>query len=277
MTAFAYVGGYTIKDRNGRGEGINVYRVDAGSGAWSHLQLLGDIANPSWLLLDRPGRVLYAAHGEGVEASAYAIDPASGRLRALGGQPTGGTNGVRLGIDASDRFLVCANYNTGTVATLPIEPDGSLGALRDLVPLEGTPGPASHPADQRAPARRGLRSARPLLPGARQGPRRGLRVPGRSGQRQARPGPAALGGHPAPGRDRATPGSTRPRPMPTCSTSSTRRSPPTASIPRAAGSSRSRSSPRCRPHSPATTPRRRSRSLRPADSSTRRTAATTAS
>jgi 6-phosphogluconolactonase len=153
LTAFAYVGGYTTKDRNGRGEGINVYRVDAGSGTWSHLQLLGDIANPSWLLLDRPGRVLYAAHGEGVEASAYAIDPASGRLRALGRQPTGGTNGVRLGIDASDRFLVCANYNTGTVATLPIEPDGSLGALRDLVPLEGTPGPhrtqqtTSHPHD----------------------------------------------------------------------------------------------------------------------------------
>jgi len=153
VTAFAYVGGYTTRDRNGRGEGINVYRVDAGSGAWSHLQLLGDIANPSWLLLDRPGRVLYAAHGEGVEASAYAIDPASGRLRALGRQPTGGTNGVRLGIDASDRFLVCANYNTGTVATLPIEPDGSLGALRDLVPLEGTPGPhrtqqtTSHPHD----------------------------------------------------------------------------------------------------------------------------------
>ena len=153
MSAFAYVGGYTTKDRNGRGEGINVYRVDAGSGTWSHLQLLGDIANPSWLLLDRPGRVLYAAHGEGVEASAYAIDSASGRLRALGRQPTGGTNGVRLGIDASDRFLVCANYNTGTVATLPIEPDGSLGTLRDLVPLEGTPGPhrtqqtTTHPHD----------------------------------------------------------------------------------------------------------------------------------
>jgi 6-phosphogluconolactonase len=153
MTAFAYVGGYTTRDRNGRGEGINVYGVDEDSDAWSHLQLLGDIANPSWLLLDRPGRVLYAAHGEGAEVSAYAIDPASGCLQVLGRQPTGGKNGVRLGIDASDRFLVCANYNTGTVATLPIEPDGALGARRDLVRLEGTPGPhltqqtTSHPHD----------------------------------------------------------------------------------------------------------------------------------
>jgi 6-phosphogluconolactonase (cycloisomerase 2 family) len=127
--------------------------VEPGSGTWSHLQLLPDIANPSWLTLDRPGRVLYAAHGDGTEATAYAIDPASGRLRVLGRRPTGGTNGVRLGIDASDRFLVCANYSSGTVAVLPIEPDGSLGALRDLVPLEGTPGPhrtqqtSAHPHD----------------------------------------------------------------------------------------------------------------------------------
>lgn len=153
MTALAYVGGYTTMDRNGRGEGINVYSIDGATGAWRHRQLLRDQANPSWLLLDRPGRVLYAAHGEGLEASAYAIHPASGELRGLGRQPTGGTNGVRLGIDASERFLVCANYNTGTVATLPIEADGSLGALRDLVALQGTPGPhrtqqtSAHPHD----------------------------------------------------------------------------------------------------------------------------------
>jgi 6-phosphogluconolactonase len=149
----AYVGGYTAKERNGRGEGVNVYRVDPGSGTWSHVQLLPDIANPSWLTLDRAGRVLYAAHGDGTEATAYAIDPSSGRLRVRNRQPTGGKNGVRLGIDASDRYLVCANYSSGTVAVLPIEADGSLGALRDLVPLEGKPGPhrteqtSAHPHD----------------------------------------------------------------------------------------------------------------------------------
>jgi len=153
VTTLAYVGGYTTKDRNGRGEGINVYSIDGATGAWRHRQLLRDQANPSWLHLDRPGRVLYAAHGEGTEASAYAIDPASGELRGRGRQPTGGTNGVRLGIDASGRFLVCANYNTGTVATLPIEGDGSLGALRDLVALEGTPGPHRIAPSRRAHTR----------------------------------------------------------------------------------------------------------------------------
>jgi 6-phosphogluconolactonase (cycloisomerase 2 family) len=142
----AYVGGYTSKDRNGRGDGINVYRIDQPSGAWTHVQRLGDLVNPSWLTLDRARPVLYSAHGEGYEAVAYAIDPTTGALRILNRQATQGRNGVRLGIDASGRFLVCANYSSGTVAALPIEPDGSLGSLRDLVPLTGKTGP--HPTEQ---------------------------------------------------------------------------------------------------------------------------------
>jgi 6-phosphogluconolactonase (cycloisomerase 2 family) len=152
VTAFAYVGGYTSRERDGRGDGLNVYRIDA-SGAWSHAQRLSDLPNPSWLTLGPGGRVLYVAHGDGTAAAAYAIDGASGLLRPLGHRATGGANGVRLGLDGSGRFLVCANYGTGTVAALPIEADGALGPVADLVPLEGTPGPhrtqqtSAHPHD----------------------------------------------------------------------------------------------------------------------------------
>jgi 6-phosphogluconolactonase (cycloisomerase 2 family) len=149
----AYVGGYTTKERNGRGEGITVYRVDEASGGFTHVQLLKGLVNPSWLTLDRERRILYSAHGAGSEVTAYAIDPDSGLLRIMNRQATRGTNGVRLGIEATGRFLVCANYGSGTVAVLPIAPDGSLDALSDLVTLEGTPGPhrteqtSAHPHD----------------------------------------------------------------------------------------------------------------------------------
>jgi YVTN family beta-propeller protein len=49
------------------------------------------------------------------------------------------------------RFLVVANYATGTVALLPINQDGSLASRSDLATLSGTPGPhrtqqeSSHP------------------------------------------------------------------------------------------------------------------------------------
>lgn len=144
----AYVGGYTSRDRDGRGDGINVYRIDEGSGAWTHLQHLGDLVNPSWLTLDPKRPVLYSAHGEGLEVTAYAIEPGSGRLRVVNRQPTQGKNGVRLGIEATGRHLVCANYSTGTVAVLPIGADGTLGPPTDLVPLTGKPGP--HPTEQRS-------------------------------------------------------------------------------------------------------------------------------
>ncbi len=93
------------------------------------------------------------AHGNGEEASAYKIDAQSGRLSPLNRQSTGGKNGVSLAVDPTNRFLVLANYGSGTVAVLPINADGSLAKLSDLVTLTGKPGPhrtqqeSSHPHD----------------------------------------------------------------------------------------------------------------------------------
>jgi 6-phosphogluconolactonase len=148
---FAYVGCYTTSERRGRGEGINVYRV--GPDGWSHVQLMKDAPNPSWLGLDRRRRVLYAAHGDGELVSAFRIDAETGGLQALGSQVTGGKNGVRLAVDRSNQCVVVANYSSGTVAVLPIDADGSLGPPSDLAALGGTPGPhrteqtTSHPHD----------------------------------------------------------------------------------------------------------------------------------
>jgi 6-phosphogluconolactonase (cycloisomerase 2 family) len=141
LPKFAYIGCYTSKQRNGHGEGISVHRIDAASGAWTQLQLVKTADNPSWLALDRRQRFLYAAHGDGEVVTAFRIDEATGQLSLLGTQDAKGKNGVRLGVDASNRFVICANYASGTVAVLPIQADGSLGPVTDLVALKGKPGP----------------------------------------------------------------------------------------------------------------------------------------
>ena len=148
---FAYVGCYTTPDRDGRGQGINVYRMDAESGAWTHVQLLGDLPNPSFLALDSQQRHLYCVHGGDTfsQVSAFAIEPSSGRLSLLGSQPCGGHNPVALSVDPTDRLLVVANYADGTVGALPIQADGSLAPISDLATLTGTPGP--HPTQQTRP------------------------------------------------------------------------------------------------------------------------------
>ena len=148
---FAYVGGYTTPDRDGRGNGINVYRVDAASGAWTHIQTLGGLENPALFTLNRDNTRLYSVHGGRTLISAFAIDRPSGRLTLLNQIDCQGNNPVDSALDPTGRFLVTANYGSGGVAVLPIEADGRLAPVSQLVPLPGTPGPnpkeqaSSHP------------------------------------------------------------------------------------------------------------------------------------
>ncbi|TWI63324.1 6-phosphogluconolactonase (cycloisomerase 2 family) [Bradyrhizobium huanghuaihaiense] len=139
--SFVYVGARTTKERNARGDGLNVYAMDNATGAWQHIQLLGDLVNPSFLAFDRTRRFLYTVHGDLSDITAMAIDPASGKLTVINRQSTEGKNPVHLAIDPSNRFVVVANHITSTLALLPRNEDGSLGAVIDLVKLEGKIGP----------------------------------------------------------------------------------------------------------------------------------------
>jgi 6-phosphogluconolactonase len=150
---FAYVGSFTTAQRNGRGDGIHAYGVDGANGTWTHLQHVKDLTNPSFLALSRDQRFLYSVHGDGDYATAFALDPKTGQLRVINRAATGGNNGVRQAADPNGRFLVVANYASGSVAVLAIAADGSLKDQHQLVALEGEPGPhksqqaSSHPHD----------------------------------------------------------------------------------------------------------------------------------
>ena len=145
------MGCYTTAARKARGDGIHVYQVDTGTGAWTLAQRAGDLVNPSFLILSRDQRFLYSAHGDEGYATSFSLDAASGHLEILGKADTGGKNGVHLALSPGGRFMVLANYGTGTLAVLPVRPDGRLADQTQLVKLEGQPGPnrveqaASHP------------------------------------------------------------------------------------------------------------------------------------
>ena len=109
---FAYTGCRTTRERNARGDGINVYRVDAPSGRWTHVQLLAGLVNPSFLAIDAAGRTLYTVHGDSSEVSSFRIDAEAGRIAPLNTQFTRGKNPVHLAIDPTGRFLVVTNHVT---------------------------------------------------------------------------------------------------------------------------------------------------------------------
>ncbi|PWC34600.1 hemagglutinin [Azospirillum sp. TSO35-2] len=138
---FAYVGSRTTRERNARGDGLSVYRVDPAAADWTPVQVLRDLINPSFLCFDRQRRFLYVVHGDRSEISAFRIDPASGELNFLNQVSTGGKNPVHLCVDPTNRFVVVANHITSSLAVLAIAEDGSLGTLCDLVTLTGKIGP----------------------------------------------------------------------------------------------------------------------------------------
>ena len=138
---FAYVGCYTTPDRKGRGNGINVYKVDRRTGVFTHVQRVGGLENPSFLAIDRAGRHLYSVHGDRSEATSFAIAPSTGHLRLLNRQSTGGYNPIHLSFDKAGRFLVVANYGTDSTAVLPIGRDGTLQPYSTLTTVAGTIGP----------------------------------------------------------------------------------------------------------------------------------------
>jgi 6-phosphogluconolactonase len=161
-TLVAYVGSRTTRERNARGHGITVWRVDQRAGSWEQIQLVeaddgdpatpGDSipANPSFLTLDVAGRFLYAVHGDGTQVSAFGVDQATGILTLVNTVDTGRRNPVHLSVDPTGRWLVVAHLAPpGSVTSLPIGADGSLGAVTGVLELPGTPGP--HKVSQLGP------------------------------------------------------------------------------------------------------------------------------
>ncbi len=114
-------------------DGIYAFRFDPATGALTPLGLAARTPSPSFLALHPNGRYLYAVNethdgpGKAGSVSAFAIDAASGKLTLLNTQASHGADPCHLAIDATGRFLVVANYSSGTDAVFPIAPDGRLG------------------------------------------------------------------------------------------------------------------------------------------------------
>lgn len=138
---YAYVGSRTTRERNARGEGISIFKVDIATGTLTPVDVVRDLFNPSYLALSATGDFLYAVHGDGHEVSAFALDRATGGLHFINRQDTQGRNPVHLALDPTGRFVVVANHLGASLVVLPVDANGSLGAVEQLVTFEGPIGP----------------------------------------------------------------------------------------------------------------------------------------
>jgi 6-phosphogluconolactonase len=125
-----YIGTYTTHGS----QGIYELELDPTTGKLSQPQLAGETINPSFLALAPNGKFLYSVsestgNGGGKKAgaiNAFAIDPATGKLTLLNQQSSKGQGPCHVTVDHSGKFALTTNYNSGSVAVLPINSDGSL-------------------------------------------------------------------------------------------------------------------------------------------------------
>jgi 6-phosphogluconolactonase (cycloisomerase 2 family) len=132
----------------GNGRGIHLFQVDRATGALTPHGVYELGTSPSCLVLNTAGTRLYSANetdrvGDNNEGtvSAFAVSRTDGQLKPLNTVPSGGAGPTYVSVHPSGRFLLVANYFGGSVAVLPIGPDGGLGVATDIKVDEGTLGP----------------------------------------------------------------------------------------------------------------------------------------
>jgi 6-phosphogluconolactonase len=143
-----YVGTYTNAKTTSKG--IYVFRLQTQNDEVSQnillvpLGLAAESVDPAFLALDEKRRLVFAANeidrfgGQATGSiSAFAVDPATGKLNLLNQKPSMGAGPCHLVLDRAGRHVLVANYSGGTVSVLRVEANGQLGEATSVIQHTG--------------------------------------------------------------------------------------------------------------------------------------------
>lgn len=132
----------------GNGRGIHLFQVNRKSGEFTPAGVYEMGTSPSCLAINAAGTHLYSAnetdrlgdqkHGT---VSAFAIDRTTGTLKLLNTVRSGGAGPTYVSLHPGGKFILVANYFGGSIAVLPILPDGRLGEASEIKVDGGKVGP----------------------------------------------------------------------------------------------------------------------------------------
>ncbi len=140
-----YLGTYTSVDGGGKGIGLATY--DAATGLITGAGTIESVGDPSYLALHPNADTLYAVT-EREDGAVTAVRLSDRKI--LGSRSTGGGAPCHLSVHPGGRWLLSANYASGSVAVHPIDDSGALGERTELVthtspaPGPGQDGPHAH-------------------------------------------------------------------------------------------------------------------------------------
>ena len=143
-TGFKYVhNSRTYGVGESHSKGIYVSRFNTTTGDLSEPQLAAEMVNPSFLTVSPDHRFVYAVSEDPLSlgpsmdsasyVSAFAVDPSTGKLRPLNTVPTGGTSSCFITMDKTGKYVLMANFGSGSVSVLRVKDDGSLGEVASFI------------------------------------------------------------------------------------------------------------------------------------------------
>ncbi len=133
---------------------IHAFQLDLKTGVLQPVRRTTGVEHPFFLALSPDHRFLYSIHAlkfggaEPEQVAAYEIVGRSGQLRLLNRQSSRGSASCYLDVDATGKTVLVANYSTGSVASLPVREDGSLGEASSFFQHAGS---SVDPARQAGP------------------------------------------------------------------------------------------------------------------------------
>ena len=128
---------------SGENPTITTLRLDPATGAMTPAGSATAGTVPSYLAFAPSKKFLYAI--DEVDRSrifAFAVDAATGALRAINGELTGGAGAPHLTVDPSGKWVVVAHYDSNSVTVHPVRADGGIGKAVD----GQRPGTSAHQA-----------------------------------------------------------------------------------------------------------------------------------
>ena len=120
---------------------VQALRLDACTGRLASLGSVATPGKPRWAVANPTLPILYVANdvaGKNGSVIAFAVDRVSGALTKIDEADAGGIGTTHLWLDAPSSTLIAANFFSGSATTLPINADGSVGALASSVKETGS-------------------------------------------------------------------------------------------------------------------------------------------
>ncbi len=126
-----FVGTYTTS--------VYVYKMDTITGALSKVCSSPVTSNPSYLAIHSNKKWFYSVNENSPGTiTAFSFDSVKNQIAFVNSVPSKGDAPCYISIDKTGKYVMAANYNSGSIAVFPINSDGSIGVASDVDQHSGT-------------------------------------------------------------------------------------------------------------------------------------------